>query len=212
MSAIVADPVKISFLDLAKLSRAAKGQISHVYLHWTGGHYKHVYDDYHLSIGKNGELYLPCSDFREDAFLIRRSHTYQRNSWALGIALCCGYRAGINGCGEIDYGPEPPTSLQIEALARVLAYIAHYLELYINPNVMRTHYEVAVQDGYGPGSLDPDMRWDLWLLEDLPFRKGLHPGGEVLRGKASYYLEREFGQRKGVQAGWQSTKPLLNAA
>ena len=74
------------------------------------------------------------------------------------------------------------------------------------------HGEVADADGYGPGGTDPDLRWDLWVLEDLPFRMGLHPGGEVLRGKASYYLEHEFGQREEVNEGCQLTKKLLNAA
>ena len=213
MAAIVADPVVVDFDDVRRWALAARGRgINRVYLHWTGGHYDHVYDSYHLSIGKNGDLLVPSDGAMEDAFLKRRSHTYKRNTGAIGVALCCAYGAYIGPGSTINFGPEPPTFLQIEALARVVAYITHFLGLEICPQTVRTHCEIAELDGYGPGGQDPDLRWDLWFLEDLPFRMGLHPGGEVLRGKASYYLEHEFGQRKEVNEGCQLTKRLLNAA
>ena len=213
MSIIVADPARIDMAQLDLLARMAKDKgIKRLYLHWTGGHYGHVYDSYHVSIGKNGELYLPENEIQLDAFVRRRSHTYQRNTGALGITLCCGYGAKISAGGIVDFGPEPPTCLQIEAMARVIAHITHYLGIVITPYTVQTHGEVADADGYGPGGTDPDLRWDLWVLEDLPFRMGLHPGGEVLRGKASYYLEHEFGQREEVNEGCQLTKKLLNAA
>lgn len=213
MSTIVADPVVVDFDDVRRWALAALGRgINRVYLHWTGGHYGHVYDSYHLSIGKNGDLLVPSDGASKDAFLKRRSHTYQRNTGAIGLALCCGQGAFISPGNIINFGPEPPTFLQIEALARVVAYITHFLELDISPQTVRTHCEVAVLDGYGPGGPDPDLRWDLWFLEDLPFRMGLHPGGEVLRGKASYYREQEFGQRKEVNEGCPLIKTLPNAA
>lgn len=212
MSIIVANPVPISLEDIDDMAQAARGKISRLYLHWTAGHYHHVYDAYHLSITGDGKIYSPADGDIPEAFLIHRSHTYQRNTGAIGIALCCSYKASFNACGEIDPGPEPPTSLQIETLARVVAHIIHYLGLDLNSTVVQTHYEVAKQDGYGPGSLDPDMRWDLWFLDGKPYRKGLYPGGEVLRGKASYYLENDFGQRGEVQQEWQLTRPCLNAA
>lgn len=51
-----------------------------------------------------------------------------------------------------------------------------------------THAEAAIADGYGPCSGDGEMRWDLWFLPDLPLTDILLPGGEVLRGKAAWYI------------------------
>ena len=49
-----------------------------------------------------------------------------------------------------------------------------------------THAEAAIRDGYGPGSMDPELRWDLWYVRDYP-GNGLVQGGRLLRGKALWY-------------------------
>jgi hypothetical protein len=51
---LVADPIALTLDDVARLGREACGFINRIYLHWTGGHYGHVYGEYHLSIDRDG--------------------------------------------------------------------------------------------------------------------------------------------------------------
>ena len=222
---LVADPVRLTFDDVERLGRGGKGHIDRIYLHWTAGHYFHVYDEYHLCIDRYGNIFAPPDGTGDDALTIRREHTWHRNTGSVGIALCCAYGAIASSGTELDFGPEPPTPMQMEILAKVVAVLCAALELGISPRTVLTHCEVAVKDGYGPGSGDPETRIDLMLLEDRPYHRELYPGGEVLRGKAEWYrqgarvrqlpiqaLAGDDGQGEEVNEEWQSTKTLLNAA
>ena len=73
--------------------------------------------------------------------------------------------------------------MQIETLAKAVAVLTACLELEINVLTVTTHCEAALFDGYGPHSGDPQLRWDLWYLPDLPLDSVLKPGGYVIRGK-----------------------------
>ena len=66
------------------MAHRAKGKITKLYLHWTAGRYEQVFDDYHISIGKTGTIYLSCSDFTE-----LKAHTWHRNTGSVGIAMNC---------------------------------------------------------------------------------------------------------------------------
>ena len=55
---LVTNPRRINHEQLRILARNAKGGITHIYLHWTAGTYEQVFDDYHINIGEQGELYL----------------------------------------------------------------------------------------------------------------------------------------------------------
>lgn len=186
---------QITLDELAEKCYLSLGRINKLYLHWTAGRYDQVFDDYHLNIGPEGEIFLTCEEFSD-----LKQHTWRRNSGALGIALCCGYKAMAYRRSDspsplVDFGPYPPTQKQIEALAIVIAVITHTMELDINEETVLTHQEVASLDGYGPGSGDPETRWDLWLLPDMPITAGLRQGGRVLRGKALWY--RSLYAKKG---------------
>ena len=176
---------QIDYDRLIQMAQRSRGDIDSLILHWTAGHYHQVFDDYHLSVDNYGRLYAPVSDLTEVL-----EHTWHRNQGTVGIALCCAFRAQANNGFDTDFGPEPPTALQIETLSRVVSILTQNLELPITPETVLTHCEAAAEDGYGPGSGDPETRWDLWYLPDWPYRKGLHPGGEVLRGKAAWYQVR----------------------
>ena len=188
MSHLILNPKVVDIAKLKPLAHRAKGKITKLYLHWTAGRYEQVFDDYHISIGKTGTIYLSCDDFTE-----LKAHTWHRNTGAIGITLCCGYLAFLIG-GEplpiINFGPEPPTQLQIESMAQVIAVISHGLGLEISYENVKTHAEAAIEDGYGPYGEDPDLRWDLWYIPDLPSTFSLKPGGEVLRGKALWYANK----------------------
>ena len=189
------------------MAREAKNGIRRIFLHWTGGHYGHNEDAYHICIDRNGEVYLNCK-----SFINFKTHTWMHNSGAIGIALLCGYdahcwapagkdaslldvayesdRPARNDCAVIDYGEEPPTHKQIEAMAKVVALLCRELCLPLAEDTVMTHCEIAFVDGYGPGDGDPDMRWDLWFLPEAGTTDGaLYPGGMLLRAKAQYYLD-----------------------
>jgi hypothetical protein len=169
-----------------QLAKEAYAQIDHIYLHWTAGHYGQCYDSYHICIDEGGEIYIMCDDFTE-----YKSHTWKRNSEAIGIALCCCVGAEANSGFNADLGDEPPTMEQIESMARVVAVLAKELELPLyNSNYVMTHCEAAYKDGYGPFQSDPDMRWDLWYIPDYCGDGKLYDGGGLIRGKAAWYQRK----------------------
>ena len=203
---IVTNPLCITEQELKAMARDARGGIKNLYLHWTAGHYGQDYDDYHLCIDRDGTVYVNCSHLLE-----YKPHTWMRNHSAIGIALCCGVDAecwlpsdclgyGVYqaheishypqpDCAVIDFGPEPPTETQIEVMAKLVAILCDELRLPITYETVQTHCEAAFEDAYGPGDGDPDMRWDLWFLPKTNLYGELEQGGDLLRGKAQYYLK-----------------------
>lgn len=179
---LVNNPPLMTHKELYLLARQARGSIRRLYLHWSAGRYGQIFDDYHFSIDKDGELYRTCT-----ALTQHKSHTWHRNTDSIGICLCCALDAVCRADGSIDYGPQPPTLLQIEKMAQVIAVLAMALDLKIGFETVTTHAEAACMDGYGPGSGDNETRWDLLSLPDLPQDASLRPGGVVLRGKAVFY-------------------------
>ena len=180
---LVTNPRKINHEELRVVAAEAKGSIKHLFLHWTGCQYGQVFDDYHINIDEHGEIYLTCRTLHD-----RKEHTWHRNTGAVGITLCCAKDAVLNYHSIPDYkGLCPPTALQIEQMAIVVAILCQELELEISYDTVRTHAEVADQDDYGPAKHPSDMRWDLYRLTDLPDTQNLCPGGVVLRKKAKAY-------------------------
>jgi len=187
---------KITLADLKAMAQSVKGNINKIYLHWSAGHYGEQFADYHILIDQGGTLYATTNDLT--AVL---AHTYMRNTGGIGISAMCMYNATTG-----DFGPEPLTSAQIEAVAQVVAVLCNELGLTADINTVLTHAEAANNlDGltppydpsngcpngiYGPnpnpdGSQGGDCeRWDLWILKvgDQPWS-----GGDALRGKAIYY-------------------------
>lgn len=176
----VSNPPLISLRELVDLARLAKGQIHHIYLHWTAGRYEQFFDDYHLNIDGKGNVYQTCNQLTD-----LKAHTYQRNSGAIGIALCCALDASWTG--EMpDFGSVPPTFEQLETLCRVVALLSLVLELPIDAETVMSHCEAASRDGYGPGSGDAETRWDLAYLPNFRFKvMGSYRGGAFIR----YYAE-----------------------
>lgn len=168
---------------LRKVAAEAVGEIDHIYLHWTAGHYEHCYDDYHICIGEHGEIHYMAYSLTE-----RLAHTWNRNGNAIGIALCCAVGASCDADGHIDFGPEPPTPEQIDAMAQVVAVLCDELNLPIDISRVMTHAEAADIDGYGPA--DTCERWDLWRLSDSPGSGALKDGGAIIRGKALYWWNK----------------------
>lgn len=174
----------VSLEELATIATKAKGDIDTIYLHWTAGRYGQYFESYHINIDNDGQIYVSTDDLTE-----RKSHTWRRNSRAIGIALCCCYGAEANNGYDTDFGDYPPTQEQIETMAKVVAILCKNLDMDINKDNVMTHGEAALLDGYGPCQGDPDLRWDLWYLPDNPIDSKMVNGGKVIRGKANWYLQ-----------------------
>ena len=181
--------------DVRRLAQNARGFITNLYLHWTAGWYGQCYDDYHICIDKDGSIYIMC-----DQLYRRKNHTWQRNTNAVGVSLCCCGDAKCYADGTFDLGSEPPTMKQIEVLAQVTAVIADECDLQLDSNVhVMTHCEAAWKDGYGVpyGATingvkqdDPDLRWDLMKLPDCCGDGSMMDGGDLIRGKAAWYQRK----------------------
>lgn len=182
---LVSKPQRITHQELLILAQEAKGSINHLYLHWTAGNYGQAYDDYHINIDKNGEVYQTCSSLTE-----KKPHTWRRNSGAVGIALCGACGAVYGGAGNLSFGSAPPTTAQLRSMAWVIAFLCMALGLAIAYPVVMTHGEAAMADGYGPGSGDPETRWDLLWAPDVEEKERFRQGGVMLRQLAQVYAQR----------------------
>lgn len=163
---------QITLAELKQLAQEAVGSISHIYLHWSAGHYGSFFEDYHINIDEDGSVFV-TGDLTE-----LKSHTWRRNSNAVGVALACCYQGQTS-----DLGPEPPTVQQIESMAQVIAVLADTMGIPITAKYIMTHAEAADLDGYGPATTCE--RWDLAILQN---GDAWMSGGDTLRGKAEYYL------------------------
>lgn len=181
---------QMTLQQILEMAQSAQGSINKIYLHWTAGHYQSKFDDYHINIDEKGNYFVSCDDFTE-----RKNHTYHRNTGAIGIALdCC-----VNATSQ-DLGDEPPTQEQIEACAKLMAVLAYALQLPVIKENFLTHGEAADnEDGLEPheayGPRTTCERWDLEFLatsESPSFNPDATDGsrgGDVLRGKANWYLD-----------------------
>lgn len=160
------------------------GREPKIYAHWTAGHYDQTFPDYHFNITGDGAIYTDLLDMSEIL-----PHTYRRNTGAVGIALCCAYQAH----SVYDLGSEPPTDIQIEILAQVIAVLTEAINVPIDIEHVMTHAEAADNmDGdsrwyipYGPNN--NVERWDLWVLKE---GEKAGSGGETMRGKAIFYQQQ----------------------
>jgi hypothetical protein len=175
---------KVTLEELKKIALDSKdnlwsdaqtvGRDVKIYLHWSAGRYSQFFNDYHVSVDGEGYVYVSTDDLSET-----KSHTWRRNTGAIGIVLNCCYNATSNDLGEY-----PPTNLQIESIAQVVAALSKALDLTIDKEHIMTHAEAADLDGYGPGSGDSQTRWDLLFLHN---GDQWGTGGQILRGKAIFY-------------------------
>lgn len=179
---------------------AEYGREPKIYLHWTAGTYDSLFDDYHISITGNGDIYVPNVIFSRVL-----NHTWRRNTGSIGIALCACYGATSNNLGSYA-----PTKKQIEVLAQAVDRVASGLWLTINKEYVLTHGEAANNEDGGIGTHEPyawwndsygdgDTRGDLEFL-GTPESPSYNPyatdgsrGGDVIRGKAIWYHNQRLG-------------------
>lgn len=198
---------QINLEELRELVRSSCQEIAYqassigrsiaIYLHWTAGHYGSFFEDYHVNIDGPGGLYTCHQNFAravawnpEKRIYQAPAHTWGKNTGALGFSMAAAYDAECRVAqpfspDDIDFGPEPPTGEQIEAMAQAVAVACDVFGVPPTFDFVRTHAEQASMDGYGPGSGDPQTRWDLAYLPGYS-----ESGGDVIRGKAQFYMEQ----------------------
>ena len=114
------------------------GRETKVYLHWSAGHYGQFWDDYHVQIDKDGEIYV-IGDGELDDML---AATWKRNSGSVSIGIL-----GCVGATTNNLGPESPTPLQIEGMAQAIAALCNGLWMTIDKQRVLTHGEAADNEG-----------------------------------------------------------------
>ena len=168
-----------------------------MYLHWSAGHYGQYWDDYHVQIDRDGEIYVIGDGEMDDVL----AATWKRNSGSVSISIL-----GYVGATADDLEQESPTPLQIDGMAQAIAALCNGLWLTIDKTRVLTHGEAADnEDGvyahepYGPKN--GCERWDLEYLGTIesptynPWAEDGTRGGDVLRGKANWY--RQYWQDNG---------------
>jgi len=150
-----------------------------IVFHWSAGRYDQVFNDYHYNVtfdpeNKCAKVVKSCKHDSD-----KKAHTWRRNEGRIGIALCCAYNATSENLGSF-----PPTDEQIEKACALAGSLAHTYS--IKSDEIKSHAEWASIDGYGPGSGDPETRWDLWVTNWKNKGKNL---SNVMRDKTLWYKE-----------------------
>jgi len=165
-------------------------------LHWTAGGYMPNYIDlrhYHGGVETENQgvvQYRKWNDYNLDI-----PHTWRRNGELIGLTIC-----GMVNAHTRDFGKQPIIPQQVEELCLAAAEVAELKNIPVT--MIRTHAEWAIIDGYGPGSGDPETRWDLSILEPGKCDEiTAHQTGNKLRGKITWY-------RKQIRDGKRQIRPL----
>lgn len=181
----IADVIRDNY-GFIKEGADENGRDPKVYVHWTAGDYDTLYSDYHLCIKGDGSV-SQTHDFKSPV-----ESTYMRNSGSVSVALCCASGGVAFVEGYCDLGVYPPTDIQLECVAQIIAVVCRELDIPIDIQHVMTHAEAAdnadglwCHEPYGPTSTFE--RWDLAVTKESD---EWLTGGDILRGKAAFYLQQ----------------------
>ena len=185
---MIIKPTKIThsmLLDMAK--RAKCDHERTIFLHYTWGAYGDIYDEFHLCIDKNGDIYRPLLNLDD------RIDDWGFLSDSMHIALCCGKNLRYSNSGYQydklrrvlcgDY----PTELQIAQMAIVVAIISRVLGQEICYRNVKTLYEHQFANIYR--THNEEISRDLMWLPHQEHSKDLDCGGVTIRTRALEYLK-----------------------
>jgi hypothetical protein len=170
-----------------------RGTLRTLIWHWTAGRYLTVFPSYHWCIQGPPQDGLPVAtrnlqnNMRRVSGVPNRdyaAHAWRANSWSVGVAACCNVGAIARANGTFDFGANPLTARQIEALAWLGALVHRAYDVPIES--MKTHHEVY-QEFVAAGNRPTSFRWDLRVLGETDRRAG----GAVLRAKTAWYIDNE---------------------
>jgi hypothetical protein len=181
---------------LHDLPAVPSGTIDRIYCHWTVGHWNQDFLDYNVCVGFDGTRFhlriagSPSDNARGVNDNPVHSHTYMRNTGAVGIAT-----DDMVFATTTDFGPEPLTLMTLEFLCGGVAALAikYNVDLqglstrapFAHCPTMLTHAEAGDRVGnpyqyaqYGPNP-GTNERWDLSTFVPLP------PGVELTEEMAT---------------------------
>ena len=181
-------PTKITHSMLLDMARRAKCDHERtIFLHYTWGAYGDIYDEFHLCIDKNGDIYRPLLNLDD------RIDDWGFLSDSMHIALCCGKNLRYSNSGYQydklrrvlcgDY----PTELQIAQMAIVVAIISRVLGQEICYRNVKTLYEHQFANIYR--THNEEISRDLMWLPHQEHSKDLDCGGVTIRSRALEYLK-----------------------
>lgn len=141
------------------------GDVSLITLHWTAGNYDQLFnDDYHFQITGDGEIWVDPRAYDQFGNFVPLAHSWHHNSRNLGISLCA-----MSGAMEPllwtpttlytfpkSYGDQPPMKVQMDSMCVLVSALVRHYKLTFDK--IKTHYELALEDGY------PGLRWE-WKYE-----------------------------------------------
>lgn len=172
----------------ATLPSISVGDIRRVYLHWAVAPFGCTFKDYNFMVNLvNGKWVIQTTGDPRDnvpglTSAPTHSHTWHRNSWALGIAI-----GGMDGATQSNFGKDAVELHELEYLCAAAAIVCKKYGVQANdyaskgqtgPHEMTvmTHAEAAIQDGYF------GERWDLAEFEPGPISiSGAYYHGDLLR-------------------------------
>lgn len=168
---------------MGNLPAIPNGDVHRIYLHWAVAPFGCLFDDYNAMVDLEADKWVlklthnPQDNIPGINDNAMASHTWHRNSWALGIAI-----GGMEGATTNNFGKDPVELHELEYLcAGAAALGAKYgvqadLDLGEGEHTIMTHAEAALQDGYF------GERWDLAMFEPGPLTEaGARYHGELLR-------------------------------
>ena len=177
-----------------------------IFLHWTAGSHSKAYPAYHTTFLGSGKA-VRVTPYGQD----KGSHTAGGNKNSVGLSVAAMGGAGVN---ENNFGPQPPTAAQLDAMtteAAQLAYAWGWDASTVESNV-RTHGEwerYATRNGLLPGS---PQRWDLDKLKqsdpDIDVSKVLSSGGTKLRS----VIKSKLAKLKAGKGSGEKKKPSQSEA
>jgi hypothetical protein len=157
------------------------GDLRSIVLHWTAADYDATFPAYHFCLRGAGDvLVVATHDLRANMRDLRAeaaagtpyaAHVAGRNSWTVGIAVCA-----MGGATPHDFGRWPITAAHVDALVRVARFVADAYGIAVA--AIRTHAEVALEDGYF-GADGDDGRWDIARLAPSPLPLAPHDAHET---------------------------------
>ena len=155
---------------------SASKPMQQIYLHWAGTPYNAAPSVYN-SIAKGDGTLVRNHAYGAGGL----AHTSGRNSRGVGLSIAAMGVKGGKWSEKRAWKEFPPTNAQLNAMTAEAARIAiawGWKKSDISKSKILTHAEAALQDGYGPGSGDSQMRWDYHYMNP-----GGRPGsgGEILR-------------------------------
>lgn len=171
------------------LPAIARGDVHRIYLHWAVAPFGCLFDDYNFMIDLEGGRWVmkttrnPQNNIPGMNDDPMASHTWHRNSWALGIAI-----GGMDGATTTNFGADPVQLHELQYLCACAAAVAHRYDVQADDDLgggehtIMTHAEAALQDGYF------GERWDLALFAPGPLTEsGARYHGELLRKRVRAY-------------------------